>query len=159
MTFKKLLGLILAIVICQMAGVIGSVFTFDAIPTWYVTLQKPTFSPPNWVFGPVWVTLYTLMGISIFIIWQEGIKNKKVKEAVYWFGAQLFFNAIWSIIFFGLKDVFLALVVISIMWVLIVVTITKFWKINKISAYILLPYLAWVSLASVLNYNIWILNR
>lgn len=156
--FFKLLGFI---ALCQLAGLIGSLFTFSAIPTWYAYLIKPTFSPPNYLFGPVWTTLYTLMGISLYLVYQTKIKkggNNQKEKAIRIFYTQLILNALWSIIFFGLKNPGLAFVEIIIMWSYILVTIMRFYKINKIASYLLIPYLLWVSFASVLNLSIALLN-
>jgi len=148
--------LILAIVICQLAGIIGSLFTFSAISTWYATLVKPSFSPPNWVFGPVWTLLYTLMGISVYLIYIS--KSKEKFDAMKIFGFQLFLNAIWSIVFFGMKSPLYALAIIALLWLSIIFTTIKFYKINKTASFLLIPYLLWVSFASILNYYIWVLN-
>jgi len=150
--------IIFAIVICQLAGAIGSVFTFSSIPTWYASLQKPAFSPPNWLFGPAWLTLYTLMGVSLYLVWQKGLKNKKVKHAVTVFAIQLVLNALWSIIFFGLRLPFIAFIEILLLWVAIAYTILSFYRISRNAAYLLVPYILWVSFAAILNYSIWILN-
>jgi translocator protein len=163
MNYKRL---IISLALPQMAGLIGSFFTISAISSWYATLQKPSFSPPNWIFGPVWILLYILMGISIYLIWQKidempeapNAQDKKVKNVVLLFWIHLIFNAAWSIIFFGLQNTGLALLNIIIIWLLIVILIIKFWRINKWSAYLLIPYLIWVSFASALNYFIWRLN-
>lgn len=143
---------------CEFVGIISTPFTLAAIPTWYSTLNKPPFSPPNWIFGPVWTTLYFLMGISAFLIWQKGLKKKQVKEALLYFVAQLFFNFIWSILFFGLKSPTLGLFDILVLWVLILVTMIKFYKISKPAAYLLIPYILWVSFATILNLSIVLLN-
>nr|MBP9096923.1 tryptophan-rich sensory protein [Ignavibacteria bacterium] len=111
--------LIISIVICQLAGVIGSFFTMDAIPVWYDTLAKPSFNPPSSVFGPVWIFLYLLMGISLFLVWKEDLKNKQVKTAFMIFMIQLVFNAAWSIVFFGMRSPVGGLIVIVILWILI----------------------------------------
>jgi tryptophan-rich sensory protein len=141
------------------AGGLGTFFTVSSIPTWYATLAKPVFSPPNYLFGPVWSLLYVLMGIAVAIIWEKGLKTKKVRDAIYLFGIQLFLNAIWSPIFFGAKNLFIALIVIVIMWVYIVKTILAFAKIDKKASYLLYPYVAWVSFATILNFSVWFLNR
>ncbi|MDO8576853.1 MAG: TspO/MBR family protein [Candidatus Daviesbacteria bacterium] len=151
--FSKLL---LFIAICEGAGLIGSAFTFSAIPGWYVTLNKPAFNPPNNIFGPVWTMLYLLMGISVYLIWVSG---KKSREVLRLFWIHLFFNVTWSIMFFGFKSPILGLINILTLWVLIVVVIYKFWKINRTAGLLLLPYLGWVSFATFLNYNIWLLNK
>ena len=154
---KKTLQVIGAIIFCQLAGIIGSVFTTLQIPAWYATLIKPSFQPPSWLFGPVWISLYTLMGVAVYLIWKMK-KNKERTQALWLFGIQLFLNAIWSPIFFGWHQLGLALVVIIFMWVFILVTILRFYKLNKVASYLLIPYLLWVSFASVLNYGIFILN-
>ena len=155
----KTLKIISSIAVCLSAGAVGTIFTISAIPTWYATLIKPSFSPPNYLFGPVWTILYILMGISIAIIWQKGIKTMKAREAVYLFIVQLALNAVWSPIFFGAKNLFIALIIIIFMWIFILKTIMAFAKINKIAAYLLYPYIAWVSFATILNFSVWFLNH
>jgi len=147
----------------QLAGLFGSIFTAPAIPGWYAELAKPSFSPPNWIFAPAWLTLYLLMGIAVYFIWSSyakasGGQGRKVKTAFWLFWLHLFFNAIWSPIFFGLKNPGLAFVNIVIILIFIIILIIKFWPIKKLSACLLIPYLAWVGFASCLNYYIWILN-
>ena len=158
MKIKNIAKLIVAIVVCQVAGTIGSVFTFSSIPIWYATINKPSFTPPNWLFGPVWITLYTLMGISLYLIWNKGLENKEVKSSLFIFSAQLALNALWSILFFGLKSPFYAFIEIIILWIAITVTIFKFYKISKGAGLVLLPYIIWVSIALTLNFYVWILN-
>jgi len=158
MKLSNFLKLVIAIVVAELAGVIGSVFTVASIPTWYATLQKPSLSPPSWIFGPAWTTLYALMGIAAFLIWKSGWEKKEIKKALGVFGIQLFLNAIWSIIFFGLHNPFWAFVEIIILWLAILWTITAFYKISRPTAYLLLPYILWVSFAAYLNYSIWMLN-
>lgn len=140
-----------------MAGVIGSIFTTPAIPGWYATLQKPSFTPPNWVFGPVWTTLFVMMGISLFLVWRHP-SNTAIKRAILVFGVQLFFNICWSIFFFGLKSPLLAFIDIIFLWIAILLTIIKFYKISAIASLLLIPYLLWVSFASILNLAIVLLN-
>lgn len=155
----NILKLIGCIVLCQLAGLIGSIFTFEAIPTWYAALIKPPFNPPNWVFGPVWTVLYTLMGISLFLVWKKGDKGFNIKNAVIIFIIQLLLNAVWSAIFFGAKSVLSAFILISLLWIAILLTMIQFNKVSKPAAYLLLPYLLWVSFASYLNLSIYILNN
>ncbi len=152
---NKTLRLTLSIVICLAAGAIGSFFTTPAINSWYVFLIKPSFSPPNWLFAPVWTTLYILMGIALFLVWQKAKENKK---AIIFFSAQLILNSLWSILFFGLKSPGLALGEIVVLWLLILLTILQFKKISKSAAWLLLPYLLWVSFATFLNLAIFRLN-
>lgn len=150
--------LIISILICNSAGFIGVVFTSSAIPTWYDSLKKPPFSPPNWIFGPVWTILYTLMGISAYFVWRQGINDSQVKTALIIFGVQLFLNALWSPIFFGFRALFAGLIVIIIMWIAILLTILAFLKISTVAAVLLIPYILWVSFATILNFSLWILN-
>ena len=152
------LKLIIAVLVSEFAGVIGSIFTISAIPAWYATLAKPALNPPSWLFGPVWTTLYLLMGIAAFLVWRKGWNNKGVKAALSLFGVQLILNALWSIIFFGLHSPAWALIEIIAMWIAIVSTIAVFAKISRSAAWLLAPYILWVSFALYLNYAIWRLN-
>jgi benzodiazapine receptor len=149
---------IVSILICQLAGIIGSVFTVSSIPDWYEGLNKPWFTPPNWLFGPVWITLYTLMGISLYVIWNKGLDNKDVRSAIAVFGLQLGLNSAWSIIFFGFQNIFAALLEIVVLWIAILVTIIKFYRIDKKAGLLIIPYIIWVTIATLLNYFVWILN-
>jgi tryptophan-rich sensory protein len=150
--------LILSVIICQLAGVFGSFFTISAIPAWYATLNKPWFTPPNWLFGPVWISLYTLMGISLYLIWAKGFREKKGRIALGVFVIQLGLNAAWSLLFFGLQSPLLGLAGIIPLWVFIALNIWAFWRIDKRAGYLLVPYVAWVTIATALNYYVWILN-
>jgi tryptophan-rich sensory protein len=150
--------LIFSILLCELVGVIGSLLTFKAIPTWYAGLVKPALNPPSWLFGPVWTVLYALMGIAAFLVWKQGWPRKEVKIALGIFGVQLVVNGIWSILFFGLHSPLLALVDILLLLVLILVTLVLFYRVSKPSAYLLVPYLCWVSFATYLNYMIYVLN-
>ena len=155
---KKILQAIGAILICNFAGIIGSIFTSPAIETWYNTLNRPGINPPNWLFGPVWITLYTLMGISLFLIWNKRKETKKVYPALIIFGVQLTLNALWSIIFFGFNAIGYAFVEILLLDIMIVATIITFYTIDKKAAYLLIPYWMWVLFATILNANYFILN-
>jgi tryptophan-rich sensory protein len=158
MTFSDMKKLIFSIFICLFAGFIGSFFTTPAIPTWYAMLQKPSFAPPNWVFFPVWTALFIMMGISLFLVWQKGCEDKKVKTAIYIFAGQLALNILWSVAFFGLRSPLLGLMEIIILWIAILATILSFMKLSGTSAYLLIPYILWVSFAAFLNFSIWRLN-
>ena len=166
-TFK----LIIAIVVSELAGIIGSVFTTPSIAGWYATLARPTLNPPAWVFGPVWTTLFALMGIAVFLIWREYDKltlseveglvvrrRRQIKMALVLFGIQLVLNTLWSIIFFGSHNPGAAFVEIIFLWLAILATIITFAKISKPAAWLLVPYILWVSFAGYLNYSIWVLN-
>lgn len=148
---NKYIRLILLILLCEGAGIIGSFFTFNSVTTWYSTLTKPFFTPPSWVFGPVWTLLYLFMGISLYLVWG--------KAHLRWFWIQLILNTLWSIVFFGLKMPISAYIVIILLWLSIFLTIKTFLKVNKTAAYLLYPYLAWVSFASLLNISIALLNN
>lgn len=156
---NKYFKLLVSVVVCELVGVAATPFTITAIPTWYSTLAKPTLSPPNWIFGPVWTTLYALMGISLFLMWEKGISKRKVKNALLFFYLQLALNFSWSLLFFGLRAPLFGLIDIVILFIAIVVTIKMFHKISTRAAYLLVPYLLWVGFATYLNYSIWILNR
>jgi benzodiazapine receptor len=155
---KKLLRLASSIAICQLAGVVGSISTISAIPTWYAVLEKPFFAPPNWLFAPIWITLYFLMGVSLYIVWNIWISRGPVRTAIYLFGIQLVLNALWPALFFGLESPFLGLIEIAILWVAIALTVFRFYRISKQAALLLLPYISWVTVALMLNLSIWILN-
>lgn len=148
--------LIISLIIPQLAGVVGSLFTMNSISSWYITLEKPEFTPPNSVFGPVWITLYFLMGISLYLVWTS--KKLKSRTPMIIFGIQMFLNAIWSIVFFGLQSPVFGLFIILVLWSIIAATIWSFWKVSKLAAYMLLPYIIWVSIATYLNYGIWTQN-
>ena len=150
--------LIVSILICQLAGFIGSIFTAPSISTWYATLKKPAFNPPNWLFAPVWTTLFFLMGISLYLIWSRGFEDEKIKSAIIIFSVQLILNILWSFLFFGLKSPFLAFLEIILLWFAILVNIIKFYNISKTTGLLLLPYILWVSFAAILNFFIYRLN-
>lgn len=147
-----------AIAIAELAGIVGAIFTTPNISTWYATLAKPPINPPSWVFGPVWTILYALMGISAYLIWERGYKRKEVRAGLYIFAVQLGLNTLWSILFFGFRNPGLAFVEIIILWLAIIATMATFSKSSRVAAWLLVPYLAWVTFATYLNYSIWILN-
>ena len=159
MKLNNFFKLIIAVGVSELAGVIGLVFTISSIPTWYAGLVKPALSPPSWVFGPVWTTLYFLMGIAVFLVWKKGLERKDVKMALGIFGLQLFLNAIWSVIFFGLRNPGWAFVDIILLWLVILGTTIVFYKVSRLAVFLLLPYILWVSFAGYLNYSILILNQ
>ena len=154
----NLLKLLASVMLCQFAGVIGSIFTASSLENWYLLLEKPAFNPPSWVFFPAWVILYTLMGISLYLVWERGSQGQEIKMGLLIFGIQLGLNVLWSFLFFGLKSPYYAFVEIVLLWLAIFLTILKFRKISKTASYLLFPYILWVSFAMLLNYYIWILN-
>jgi len=154
---KKILTYIGFILVCQMAGIIGSLFTAPAVKGWYTTINKSPLNPPSWVFAPVWTTLFIMMGVAVSIIWLSG-KNETRSKALKVFFLQLFLNTLWSIIFFGLKNPALAFVEIILLWLAILYTIILFRKINRKASCLLIPYILWVSFASVLTLSVALLN-
>lgn len=155
---ESIVKLVVSLLACYGAGFIGSVFTRPAIPTWYATLNKPSFNPPNWVFFPVWTALFTLMAIAAFLVWRKGLEEKNIPAALAFFLAQLILNAFWSVAFFGFQSPISGLVVIAILWVAILLTVIWFFRISAAAGALLLPYLCWVSFAAVLNLYIYRLN-
>lgn len=155
---NKQIKLLISLLLPLLTGAIGSAFTVTGIDSWYASINKPSFNPPNWIFGPVWTTLYILMGISMYLVWQKGLKDKFVKNSFILFLIHLVLNSLWSVVFFGLENPALAFLIIIILWLMILVLIIRFYRIKKLAAYLLIPYILWVSFASVLNYSIWHLN-
>lgn len=155
---RSFIKLLISLGITLGAGFVGSVFTTPYIPTWYAQIEKPAFNPPNWVFAPVWTTLFILMGIAFYLIWGKGI-TKKNKPALGIFMVQLFLNILWSFLFFKFQSPFLAFLEITVLWAAILKTILEFKKISKPASQLLLPYLAWVSFASLLNFSVFWLNK
>jgi translocator protein len=147
--------LVASIAACEAAGALGSVFTLSAITNWYASLQKPWFTPPNWLFAPVWLTLYLLMGVTLYILWG---KRQQAGSALAAFAVQLALNVAWSVVFFGAHELFYGFVVIVALWVAILATMVLSYTTSRAAAVFLVPYLAWVTVASALNYYVWILN-
>lgn len=161
---KKIYRFIIAIAIVQGAGIIGAFFTAPAIEAWYAALEKPALNPPNWIFGPVWTALYFLMGVAVFLIWSsyaeqvDALEKRKRRNALVLFDMHLALNVLWSVLFFGLHNPFLAFLEIIVLWCSILWVIIVFYPLSRVAAYLLIPYIAWVSFAAYLNYSIWMLN-
>lgn len=153
------LALAVSMGVCLLAGFIGSIPTAPAVPTWYAALSKPSFTPPDWVFAPVWMLLYILMGIAVFLVWRVGWERGDVKIALRLFGVQLVLNITWSFIFFGMRSPGAALMELVLLCAALLLTIRSFLRISRVAGVLLLPYLAWVSFAAVLNLCIVVLNR
>ena len=155
---KNILWLFFFISLCLIFGNgLGGYFTFISVETWYQTLNKPSFNPPDWVFGPIWTILYIFMGISIWlIIKKEPSKTRTIGIRIFWL--QLFFNIFWTYLFFGIQKIGISFIEIIFLFFLIFINIIYFFKVDKIASYLLIPYLFWVMYASLLTYNIWILN-
>ncbi|MDD5568905.1 MAG: tryptophan-rich sensory protein [Candidatus Pacebacteria bacterium] len=154
---SNIIALIGFIIFPLFVGFLSAFFAGGSFAETYAVLEKPFFSPPAWLFQPIWIILYILMGVAAFLIWQKK-EEKNIKPAIIVFLAQLFLNYLWSIIFFGLGNFYLALIDIVLLWIVIIINIVVFYKISKPAAWLLVPYLLWVTFASVLNYMVWRLN-
>ncbi len=159
MQLTKTIKIIVLSISCLFIGFLSSQVTRDAITTWYPSIIKPSFNPPNWLFGPIWSLLYAMMGVAAGLVWAKIDANQEVvKKALLFFGIQLALNALWSFLFFGLHNPMLAFIEIILLWLMIYETYSQFSKIDKIAGYLFIPYLAWVGFASILNGSIWWLN-
>ena len=151
--------LVIAVALPLVVGGLSGFATSKGVETWYPTLIKPSFNPPAWVFGPVWTVLYIMMGVAAYLVWIRGIDTDGVRAALTMFGIQLALNALWSILFFGMRQPGWALVEIVVLWGAIGATVWLFWRVVPAAGALLLPYWAWVSFATVLNGSLWWLNR
>jgi len=157
---QKILRIALVLMTCLVVGYLSGMVTRESITTWYPTLIKPVFNPPNWIFAPVWTILYIMMGLAGGLVWNKMDTNEKaVKTAFKYFIFQLALNAAWSFIFFYLHNLFLALIELILLWLIIFEVYNQFKKIDKRAGMLFIPYLLWVSFAGVLNFSIWWLNR
>jgi translocator protein len=160
MQLNKTTKIIVLVISCLAIGFLSGQVSRDAITTWYPTIIKPSFNPPNWIFGPVWSILYAMMGVAAGLVWAKIDTNQEVvKKALLFFGIQLALNALWSYLFFGLHNPLMAFIEIILLWLMIYETYSQFSKIDKIAGYLFIPYLAWVGFATILNGSIWWLNR
>jgi translocator protein len=150
--------LIAAILIPLVIGFLGSIATLAEIPTWYAALSKPSWAPPNWLFGPIWTTLYILMGIALFLVWREGLERRDVRFALLIFAVQIVLNLLWSIVFFSYHSLLGGFIMIIVLWLAIFANIIAFYVISKPAGLLLVPYIIWVSIASYLNYSVYLLN-
>jgi tryptophan-rich sensory protein len=181
MKYDNLLKLLVSIIICELAGVVGSFFTVSQISRWYSGLNKPFFNPPSWIFAPVWTTIFILMGISLYLVWirkWEPSNNIKLNNDKPWnklsqkfyngswqkaniiiiFAIQLLLNILWSVIFFGAHYTGLAFFELLMLWLAIFFTMINFYRVSKVAALLLLPYILWVTFAGFLNFFIWVIN-
>ena len=145
--------------LCQAAGAVGGLYTAPAIPEWYAGLTKPSFTPPDWLFGPVWTMLYLLMGVALYLVWRHGIHDRRVRAAMALFFGQLALNVLWTVLFFGMQSPQLAFIEIILLLLVIAANARAFHRISKPAALLLVPYLAWVCFAALLNGVIWRLNQ
>lgn len=158
-TLSEVGKLIICLVVPLAVGFLGSMSTRSAIDTWFPALERPAFSPPDWVFAPVWTILYIMMGIAAFLVWRSGMQSRYVAPALVAFAVQLGLNFLWPELFFGRRQLLLGLVDIIALWAMIVVTMVLFFKVSRVAGLLMIPYLAWVTFASVLNFELWRLNR
>lgn len=150
--------LVLSLLIPQVVGGTAGFFTVTGVGTWYQGIQRPEWNPPNWVFGPVWTALYVLMGIGLYLVWKGPERSPQKTRAITLWSVQLLFNFLWSFLFFNRHQIGLALADLVLLWFLILLTIFAFARINKTAAWLLVPYISWVTFAGILNYSIWVLN-
>ena len=156
---NKYIKIVITVAICLTVGYLSSLVTQESIETWYPTIKKPSFNPPNWIFAPVWTLLFVLMGIAAGLVWDKYDENKElVKKGMLFFGIQLFFNALWSYLFFGLHNLLLASIEIILLLLLIFETYLIFKKLDKKISFLLIPYMLWVGFATILTITIYILN-
>jgi len=157
---QRLAVLALFVFACEAAGILGSIFTIQSIPTWYAALTKPPFAPPNWLFAPVWTALYALMGIAAYLVWEkkQGARKKRASTALNMFGIQLILNALWSVAFFGLRSPLYGIIVIVLLLITIALTMLRFRPIDSRAFWLLVPYFLWVCFAALLNFYIFALN-
>lgn len=150
--------LVVALLIPLAVGFLGAMATTPQIQTWYAALVKPLWAPPNWVFAPIWTTLFILMGLAFYLVWRQGLGRKDVRFAILIFGVQLVLNLLWSVVFFSFHSILGAFIVILILWIAILANVIAFYVISKPAGILLVPYIVWVSIASYLNYTVYLLN-
>ncbi len=156
---RPILTLVLTILTVEIVGASGALFTSTGLSTWYDALQRPALAPPNWVFGPVWTTLFALIGIALWLVWRQAASSpREVRLAFGVFVGHFAFNLGWSAVFFGMQEISWGLVVIGALWVSIIATMVTFYRVDRRAAVLLVPYLLWVSFAAFLNYQFWVLN-
>ena len=150
---------IICILVPQIVGAVSGISTVKGTQQWYPELVKPKLTPPSWIFGPVWISLYILMGIASYLVWKKGIETPGVKQALAMFVLQLLLNGLWSILFFGLRSPLLGLINILILCLMVIIVSVLFFRISRLAGNLLVPYFLWVSFAAYLNASIWYLNR
>lgn len=155
---RPLWSLVAAVLVCELVGAAGGLLSADGITTWYPTLAKPALTPPSWVFGPVWTTLFALLGAGAWLVWKAGLDRRPVRVALALFAVQYVVQVAWSGVFFGLRSPGGGLAVIAVLWLLIVATVVAFDRVDRRAALLLVPYLLWVTFASFLNLRLWQLN-
>jgi tryptophan-rich sensory protein len=160
-------ALVISVLACSGAAAVGAIATSQSVMTWYRTLERPTWSPPDWLFGPVWTLLYAMMAVAAFLVWRRGFGvpgqipdvRPAVRIALVVFAVQLALNALWSWLFFAMRSPLAGLIEIVVLWIAIAATIALFWPLSRIAAGMMVPYLAWVTFATALNGTLWWMNR
>ena len=152
------LSLALSILVCELVGASGNLVSGSGVSVWYPSLTKPAFTPPSWVFGPVWAALFALLGVAAWLVWRAGLDRRAVRVALVLFAAQYVVQVAWSGVFFGLRNPSGGLAIIAVLWIGIVATVVAFDRVDSRAALLLVPYLAWVTFAAALNYELWRLN-
>ncbi len=157
---RPIMGLLVAVITCEVVGASGAVFTSMGLESWYPSLAKPTLAPPNWVFGPVWTTLFALLGVAVWLVWRsiDGPNTPAARFGLWVFAGHFVINLAWSAVFFGIQSLSGGFAVIVLLWLSIVATMWAFDRVDRRAALLLVPYLVWVSFAGYLNYAIWMLN-
>lgn len=149
---------VIAVGVCEVTGIVSGLIAREGMNTWFDTINKPAWNPPDWVFGPVWTFLYLLMGTALWLVWKSNADRVMLRKAFSLFGIQLFFNFCWSILFFNFQSPLLAFGDILLLLVAIIMTMVAFWPISRVAVWLFVPYLLWVCFATALNYKIWLLN-
>ena len=155
---RSALPFAVAVLLCEAVGVMAAVATQSSVQTWYPTLEKPFFTPPDALFAPVWIVLYALMGVAAALVWQQGTSQRAVQIALVLFAGQLVLNGAWSFVFFGARSIAGGLVVIGLLWLVLAATVWVFFPLRAAAGWLMVPYLAWVTYALALNAAIWQLN-
>jgi tryptophan-rich sensory protein len=154
---QDIFGLVAFIIGCLVVSGIGGIITATSVGSWYLSIEKPPFNPPNWVFAPVWTTIYIFMAVAGWRVWRSGHDARRHRALIV-FGVQLGLNLAWSFLFFGLQRIDLAMVEIFILLIAIVATTMLFWRIDRLAGGLFVPYVLWVSFATLLNGSLWVLN-
>jgi tryptophan-rich sensory protein len=156
--FIGIFKLLISIIVCQAAGIIGSFFTARALPGWFAGLNQPSFTPPDWMYAPIWIVMYLLMAIAAFLIWWRGLHIKPVRVAMILFLVQLVLNLLWVVTLFGLQSVLYGLVTVVALWIMVLFTIIQFYKISIAAGTLMIPYILWVTFTVILNGSLYLLN-
>jgi benzodiazapine receptor len=156
--FIGIFKLLIAVIVCQAAGIIGSIFTAGAVTGWFASLNQPPFTPPDCMYAPIWITMYLLMAIAAFLIWWRGLHIKPVRIAMILFLVQLVLNVLWAVVLFGLQSILFGLITVVALWIMVLFTIIQFYRISNAAGSLMIPYILWVTFAVILNGALYLLN-